>query len=285
MQTMAYFHAESATRQSGDDFINWFQKPLTAMIPWQVRFRDSGRGIFGILCYDFQTQPDFLADSINGSLLAAVEVESAKAFRSVGNNLSWGNSAGDEASPGSPMELDDGEASQAKSPQLSFIQKTITTLTPEGIPFIDTSHGLTLDPRYSRSLGLVLVRGIDIENGHLHLLGPITASQIEDVRARGGQIILVSGKFDPPSWAYTEDLYLQSEGGDGDGNNGTDLISQGGNVEDGVEDVNKNSGDLIDSNAGSVPWIEVLSGNQRRGAGSRVWRVRRDLGRLGNPAD
>ncbi|KAI3318918.1 hypothetical protein HD806DRAFT_297045 [Xylariaceae sp. AK1471] len=285
MQTMAYFHAESLTHQNGGDYIDWFQRPLTAMAPWQVRFKDNGRGIFGVLCYDFQTQPDFVADSINGSLLAAVEVESTKAFRAIGNGLSWGNSACDEASPGSPMELDVGEAGQAKSPPLSLIQEMITTLTPEGIPFIDTSHGLTLDPRYSRSLGLVLVRGIDVENGDLHLLGPITTSQVEDVRARGGQIVLVSGKFDPPSWAYTEDLYLQSEGGEGDGDEGADLIGQTENTGDGAEDMKRDIGDLSYSSARSVPWIEVLLGNQNRGAGSKVWRVRRDLGRLGNPAD
>jgi polynucleotide 5'-hydroxyl-kinase GRC3/NOL9 len=28
-----------------------------------------------------------------------------------------------------------------------------------------------------------------------------------------------------------------------------------------------------------VPWVEMLHGSQKRAAGSKVWRVRRDLGR------
>ncbi|KAI1145690.1 hypothetical protein F4825DRAFT_467135 [Nemania diffusa] len=282
MQTTAYFHAESVPRNNS---IRWFKRPLTAMTPWQVHFRSASRGIFGILCYDFQTQPDLVADAINGNVLAAVEVESAKAFRDIETYRYMLNGAGDEAAPGSPMDLDVGEIDQTKVPSLDLLQQKITTLTPQGIPFIDTSHGLTLDPRYSRSLGLVLIRGIDIKNGDLHLLSPITTSQVEEVRARGGQIVLVSGKFDPPSWAYTEDLYFQSVDDDIDGNERIGLDSQAGEVGVGSE---KTTGDktVADySSAGSVPWIEVLERNHKRGAGSKVWRVRRDLGRVGNAAD
>jgi polynucleotide 5'-hydroxyl-kinase GRC3/NOL9 len=28
-----------------------------------------------------------------------------------------------------------------------------------------------------------------------------------------------------------------------------------------------------------TPWVEMLHGNQKRSVGSRVWRVRRDLGK------
>ncbi|KAI0389077.1 hypothetical protein F5Y17DRAFT_469964 [Xylariaceae sp. FL0594] len=280
MHLMSYFHAEPSSSKGDGDHPGWFQRPLTFMPPWQVRFRGSSRGIFGILCYDFQTQADFVADAINGSLLAAVEVENANAFRNFGNG-SWGReSKGEDASSGSPMELDVEEAIGQKSPSLSSVQQAITTLTPEGIPFIDTSHGLTLDPRYSRSLGLVLVRGIDVENGDLHLLGHISTSQVEEVRARGGEIVLVSGKFDPPSWAYTEDLYFQTGCDETEGNDDPD--SPNGQREgDGGPDAD----DALYSRIGPVPWIEVLHGNQKRGAGSKVWRVRRDLGRQGNAGD
>lgn len=284
MQTMAYFHAQPVTPHNSGGHLRWFQTPLTVVAPWQVRFRGAGCSIFGVLCYDFQTQPDLVADAINGAVLAAVEVESSKAFRHMQNHQISPNSAGEEAAPTSPMDLDMDEPSQSKPPPLSLVKRRITTLTAEGIPFIDTTHGLTLDPRYSRSLGLVLVRGIDVENGDLHLLCPITTSQVEDVAARGGQIVLVSGKFDPPSWAYTEDLYFQSKGDGGDGNEGVDLDSQ----TEGTEETRDSRGDnnaTCDSSAGSVPWIEVLTRNQKRGAGSKVWRVRRDLGRFGNPAD
>ncbi|KAI0487028.1 hypothetical protein F4859DRAFT_324569 [Xylaria cf. heliscus] len=284
MQTMAYFHAQPVTPHNIEDHLRWFQTPLTTMAPWQVRFRGAGCSIFGVLCYDFQTQPDLIPDAINGTVLAAVEVESSKAFRNIESHQILPNSESDDAATGSPMDLDMCESGQPQSLPLSLLKKRITTLTAEGIPFIDTTHGLTLDPRYSRSLGLVLVRGIDVKNGDLHLLCPITTSQIEDVAARGGQIVLVSGRFDPPSWAYTEDLYFQSKGDGGNGNEGVDLDSQ----TEGTDDAKDNKGNNVTtsySSAGSVPWIEVLTRNQKRGAGSKVWRVRRDLGRAGNPAD
>ncbi|KAI1815129.1 hypothetical protein GGS20DRAFT_576395 [Poronia punctata] len=280
MHTMAHFHAVPPSQER--EGLGWFQRPLTTMVPWQVRFRGDNRGIFGVLCYDFQTQPDFVADAINGSLLTAVEVESAGAFRGIGSQMPVRN---EDMATGSPMEVDADDGDQTKSSSLSLVQDAITTLTPEGIPFIDTSHGLTLDPRYSRSLGLVLVRGIDTEKGDLHLLGHVSTSQVEDVKARGGHIVLVSGKFDPPSWAYTEDFYFQSKGDDGDVNEGLDSNNQGGTILAGPESSEMDVDDTSYSSVGSVPWIEALSANQKRGVGSKVWRVRRDLGRGGNPGD
>lgn len=285
MQTMAYFHAERIVRQANGNDFRWFQRPLTAMAPWQVHFRGASRGILGVMYYDFQTQPDLVADAINGTVLAVVEIESTKAFRDIETGEYMQNSIDDQPVPGSPMELDIGENDQANSPSLSLLRQKIVTLTAEGIPFIDTSHGLTLDPRYSRSLGLVLVRGIDVENGNLHLLCPITTSQVEEVTARGGQIVLVSGKFDPPSWAYTEDLYFQSVDDGGDGNEGADLESSAEGTEVDSENIIRDSASFSPSSIGSVPWVEVLTRNQKRGAGSKVWRVRRDLGRIGNAAD
>ncbi|KAI1112383.1 hypothetical protein F5Y14DRAFT_271477 [Nemania sp. NC0429] len=285
MQTMSYFHAEPIAQPANGNDFRWFQKPLTAITPWQVHFRGASRAIFGVMCYDFQTQPDLVADAINGTILAVVEIESVKAFRDIENGENMRNSAEDGPVPGSPMELDSSENNQANSPPLSPLQQSIITLTAEGIPFIDTSHGLTLDPRYSRSLGLVLVRGIDVANGDLHLLSPITTSQIEEVRARGGQIVLVSGKFDPPSWAYTEDLYYQSADDGGDGQEGIDPESPAEGTEVDPGNMRRDGASFSPQNAGSVPWIEVLTRNQKRGAGSKVWRVRRDLGRTGNAAD
>ncbi|KAI1173792.1 hypothetical protein F4777DRAFT_421830 [Nemania sp. FL0916] len=285
MQTMAYFHAEPISQHNDGTHTDWFQKPLTAMAPWLVHFRGLNRGIFGILCYDFQTQPDLVADAINGTILAAVEVESAKAFRGVETNPHRSHDVEDAVAPGTAMDIDSVDNGQAELPTLTLLQQTITTLTAEGLPFIDTAHGLTLDPRYSRSLGLVLVRGIDAKNGDLHLLSPIATSQLEEVRTRGGQIVLVSGKFDPPTWAYTEDLYFQSIDHGISGKEGVDIDTHAESIDIDLEDKREDHATAIDSSAGPVPWIDVLSRNQKRGAGSKVWRVRRDLGRTGNPAD
>ena len=282
MQTMAYFHAEPTTSGNGGDHLRWFQNPLTAMPPWQVHFRSVGSGIFGVLCYDFQIQPDLLADASNGTILAVVEIESTKAFRSIEDHQPLPSSAPDEDSSGSLMDIDVGQDDEVRSPSFSSLQQRITTATPEGIPFVDSSLCVTLDPQYSRSLGLALVRGIDVQKGDLHLLCPITMDQVEDVRRRGGQFVLVSGKFDPPSWAYTGDLYSQLEGNEAAGMEEVEVHGQPGVIEVVSEDTKPGNSTPVDISAGSVPWIETIARNQKRGAGSKVWRVRRDLGRVGN---
>lgn len=119
--------------------------------------------------------------------------------------------------------------------------------TPSQIPYIRPAA--PLDPQYSRCLGLALVRGVDTESRFLALSTPLSAEQFN-----GKSIVLVSGKFDPPTWAYTEDHYYrvfrkdEDKAVEGDGFN-------------------------------ELPWTEKLHGSQKRAVGSKVWRVRRDLGR------
>ncbi|KAI8964190.1 hypothetical protein F5Y11DRAFT_112475 [Daldinia sp. FL1419] len=278
MQTMSYFHAEPHSPSSfNENWIQWNNKPLTTMPPWQVSYKAPSRGIFGIICYDYQTPLDLVADSINGTILAVVGVESAQAFR------------GSEERANLPDDLDydtmdidraDEESQKPMSSSFSALAEDILITTPEGIPYINTANGMTLDPKYSHCLGLALVRGIDIENGTLQLLTPLEAERIEEVILRGGEIVLVSGKFDTPNWAYTEELYYRARE---EANDGVD-VDETMEIGDEVGDISEaDNDDLAGSttDATSVPWVEVLHGNQKRGVGSKVWRVRRDLGRAG----
>ncbi|KAI0598380.1 hypothetical protein F4775DRAFT_555250 [Biscogniauxia sp. FL1348] len=286
MQIQSYFHAESRSSSNDNYKLQWFTKPLTTVPPWQVSYMGENRGIFGIMCYDYQTTPNLLADAVNGTILAAVEVENAKAFRGLGNQHITTEEKGNNDTADSIMDLDDDQSKQSTLPSLSHLQRDITTVTPEGIPFIETSRGTTLDPRYSQSLGLVLVRGIDVANGSLQILTPISPERIREVSTRGGEIVLVSGKFDPPSWAYTEDLYHRSQAQQGDNSAAPNDVMDVD--ENGMNDSSYDDTDDYDDlgkatvETGPTPWIEVLPGNQKRGAGSKVLRVRRDLGRTGN---
>ena len=79
---------------------------------------------------------------------------------------------------------------------------------------------------------------------------------INDINDQGRKIVLISGKFDTPGWAYTEGLIRKNAGDD---NNNED-IDEADRFPD-------------------IPWVEKLKGSQGRGGGARVWRVRRDLGR------
>ncbi|KAI1413376.1 hypothetical protein F5Y13DRAFT_198646 [Hypoxylon sp. FL1857] len=273
MQTMSYFHAESRRKDADESLAQWNPKPLTTVPPWQVSYKGPNRGVFGIMCYDYQAPLDLLADAINGTILAVVGVESPKAFRHSSEHAEVPSDVTADA-----MDID-GNEDESASVSYSSLGGKIISATPQGIPFIDTTDGTTLDPRYSHSLGLALVRGIDTENGVLQLLTPLSGETIEDVTSKGGQIILVSGKFDAPSWAYTEELYYRARG---EADDGTDPDESMDAAEDNDDDNPDVENEDFTAATTSVPWIEVLLGNQKRGAGSKVLRVRRDLGRTGN---
>lgn len=282
MQTMSYFHSERTDDIAPECYVRWNTKPLTTIPPYQVGYTGSNRGIFGIMCYDYQAPLDLLADAINGTVLAVVAVQSPKAFRRSAERAESSVEQDDNGATTDMMDIDDNDNKPQDSvtPSFSSLEKKIITTTPEGIPFIDTSNGITLDPKYSHSIGLALVRGIDIENGVLQILTPLDLGSIEALNTCEEEIVLVSGKFDAPTWAYTEDFYFRARGEADEGTDPGVLVENGDDVsESGVDD------STGPTDANSVPWIEALHGNQKRGVGSKVWRVRRDLGRAGNATD
>ncbi len=260
MQTMSYFHltdtdADVNTRDSAA-MSNWDPRALTAVAPWEVSYSGGSSGILGILSYDFQSPPELFADTINGMVLAAVEIEDSRAFR----DLIDTSSPSDDA----PYTLADIKGNYS----------------PEGLPMIPNANDIALDPRYSRTIGLVLIRGIDVARKKLQVITPITQSNIEELRTQGHQLVLVHGKFDAPTWVYTEDLYARA------GKQQQQQQSQATkDVEVTDEDTSEDDSEVEPENVkgvgdvAAVPWVEVLKGNQKRPVGSRVWRVRRDLGR------
>ncbi|KAH8668877.1 hypothetical protein BX600DRAFT_264715 [Xylariales sp. PMI_506] len=268
MQTMSYFHADNRRKSKQESTLVWNSNPLSAIPPWRLQYGGSKPGLLGVMCYDYQAPSMLLADAINGAILAAVEIESTLAF---GVSL---EKVGDD------MELD----ATDETASLDYIRNTMTITTPEGIPFLNST--VALDPRYSQTIGLVLVRGIDVENQALQIITPIPDNKIKQINEKGGNIVLVSGKFDPPSWAYSEDLYRQAHlrqhgaAEERDGEDQLDIIDGG----EGASAEQEQDGGGEVAFATSAPWIEVLRGNEKRGVGSRVWRVRRDLGRGNNAA-
>lgn len=261
MQTMAYFHSGANTGSQARSI-----KPLSAIAPWQVCYSGPAPGILGIMCYDYQAPANLLADAINGTVLAIVEVENFSAIQSIniGNMVKASDSDG--------MDLD-----KETSRSTGNIANGTTAVTPEGIPFIQS--GMTLDPKHSHTIGLALLRGIDTHNQMLHILSPVSEERVRQINEKKGQIVLVSGKFDPPSWAYTEDLYHQSSStNEDDADEEMDIIGE----DEAVDSEHEPEQADLETASMPTPWIEVLRGNQKRGTASRVWRVRRDLGRGNN---
>nr|XP_036579556.1 Polynucleotide 5'-hydroxyl-kinase GRC3 [Colletotrichum truncatum]KAF6787164.1 Polynucleotide 5'-hydroxyl-kinase GRC3 [Colletotrichum truncatum] len=266
MQAMAYFHMRRLTSNQ----FTWDPLPLTTQPPLLVNYSGKRRGILGIVSYDYQPPAELLAENINGSILCLVETVDIKAFSRLRGDNTGSATTTDE------MDVDGGVEFKVLNDMISR--------TPEGLPYIPNSDAQTLDPQYSQTLGMVLLRGIDTKASVIQLLTPIALERIEAAKEAGHYLVLVHGKLDSPGWAYTEDLYYQSFG-----SNGADSADDAVEVMD--EDTDSDDSDKEPDNpqlAGDVsgtPWIEVLQGHEKRPVGSRVWRVRRDLGRAGPGAE
>lgn len=268
MQIMSYFHskcelAKASNAKDAASTLRWNAVPLLAKSPLLVRYSSPKPGILGILSYDYQSPPDLLAETVNGMILAVVEIEDSKAFR----GLAGGGPP--TASQQNTMQLDSSEE-----------RDTLPTVveTPEGLPFIPNQNDFTLDPQYSHTIGLVLIRGIDTKNQSIQLLTPITTEQIRQVRLRGHHIVLVHGKFDAPNWAYTENLYERA-GNDESSCKALEVADEDTSEDDSHAEPEEPEEVEKMRDIGGIPWVEVLKGNEKRPVGSRVWRVRRDLGR------
>ncbi|RKL16784.1 Polynucleotide 5'-hydroxyl-kinase GRC3 [Fusarium oxysporum] len=264
MQTMSYFHLQelalTTTKQTDiTQRLKWNPSPLSFRSPLLVRY-SSKKGILGLVSYDYQCPPELLADTVNGLVLAAVEIEDVKAF----SGFTQDQVSADTSSKLTKLDT----ASKDEALQ-------IVSTSPEGIPFIPNYNDAALDPRYSRTIGLVLLRGIDTKSHTLQLTTPIPAEEFKHIKSQGRDIVLLHGKFDTPSWAYTEDLYERAGADEG---NDTILEVTDEDTDDDRSEAEPEDVDRV-SDLTEVPWVEVLKGSQRRPVGSRVWRVRRDLGR------
>lgn len=249
MQAMSYFHLSKSKAGITDLGLSWHARPLTSLRPWQIRY-DGGEaaGVNGILSYDYQAPPDLIADAINGMVLAVVVIEDELALDKIRCA-----SKGDEET------------------QSTGVDASYMSYSQEGLPIFLNARDGVLDPRYSRTIGLVLIRGIDTTSKMLQVITPIPMADIEAARGQGHRIILVHGKFDTPTWAYMEDVYERS-------NPLATALPDDDDVTSGEEDVQVDDVDA-EANADGMPWVEVLRGNQKRPVGSSAWRVRRDLGR------
>lgn len=166
MQTMSYFHQKSSSSTK------WIAKPISVIRPWIVSYSETSEpGISAILNYGQAPHPDFLAEVLDGSVLAIVVLDDA--------------------------ELIDSD--------------TIQRTAAEDLPYVPTDrtgHTHPLDPRRSHCIDLALIRGISTSDKTLHLLTPLHESAIANVLVENQRVVLVRGGFDCPEWAYLEDLHL-----------------------------------------------------------------------------
>jgi polynucleotide 5'-hydroxyl-kinase GRC3/NOL9 len=284
MQNMSYFHLDPSTKQG----TLWNGQPLTSIPPWEIRYSGENAGILGVLCYGEQPPASLLAETINGSLVAVVVIDDMAAIPG------WAFEGEDTINEDGDPEISNPELAE-RDPEIrafgedslhpGHLERPIIIRTPiEDLPYFNPTNTISLDPKYSHSIGLALIRGIDVTRRRIQVLTPIPSKLIEEINEAGKSIVLVSGKLDTPGWAYTEELNQNtvlskvSRNRDGEGDDGGDDDSITIEGTDGSENQRKDG-------FKKAPWIEKLEGSQGRGIGSRVWRVRRDLGRGADGGD
>ncbi len=290
MQYMSYFHLDP-----GRKYLSWDDKCLTSVRPWGVRYSGDDAGILGVICYGEQPPAGLLADTINGSLVSVVVTENVAAIPSYRPEDEVVNDDKDNTETTRSPKLqpnivsDQHEAlSSTFSNQPATLSDPTIISTPENIPYFNPINTAPLLPKYSYALGLALIRGIDTTRERLQILTSIEEKVIEDINNSGKKIVLVSGKLDTPGWAYTEGAFKsrmkkgQEKGGlvNGDEEMKIEVEMEGHKTEH-VEI--KSSGDKydLDETFEDMPWVERIEGDEGRGRGAKVWRVRRDLGKSG----
>jgi polynucleotide 5'-hydroxyl-kinase GRC3/NOL9 len=280
MQTMSYFHIKLADGEK----LAWSTQPLSSMPPWEIRYSGENAGILGIMCYGEQPPPSLLLESINGSLLAVVVLDDMAAIPG------WEREERDNIEKDTyndqpyPMDMGDTELRVLDDGSLhpQHLEIPLIVRTPnEDLPYFNPANAISLDPKHSHCIGLALVRGIDISRRRLQIITPISPDVIGGLNETGKSIVLVSGKFDTPGWAYTEALMQkQSLEKTALKLREDDMDVEEGNESD--EDSTEQERRSLGEGFQNAPWVERQEGSQGRAVGSRVWRVRRDLGRSGD---
>ncbi len=284
MQSLSYFHYNSTK----DGNLSWSSTPISSMKPWRVRYAGSNPGIHGIMVYGERQPPELLSTIINGSLVAIVVVEnesdifgcddinpiqydeaplSPSAEEAVESHTNGYQTPVIDTGPDSPdLDLDDGMPNR-----LPHRKPFVIHTTAENLPYLTSGNGVTtpLDPTKSRTIGLALIRGIDIRKEELHILTPIAESTMLDLQATSAKLVLVSGKFDTPAWAYQEEYSAAAHAEMQRATKG-EAISKGEEL-----------GVWI----GKTPWVRVLRGTEGKGVGEEVWKVRRNLKSRGDRID
>lgn len=257
MQTMSYFHLNMVDKNSVVGVRKpWNWSPLTSIPPWVVKYSGPGSGILGVMCIGEQPAPQFLHDAINGSVVAVVVVDDELALRG-----------------SQEEETDNGDGHSSDKNTMAA-----TNMANGDLPYLEPGPNGYPDPKHCHSIGFALVRGIDTKSKCLQLLTAIPHRIIRHLLRLEKPIVLVSGKLETPGWAYTEELHQKA----------VVALNRrkkelGGNVDD--EDSDEKEIEADEEYMGefeNAPWVERLEGHQGRGAGERVWKVRRDLGRSGD---
>lgn len=286
MQAMSYFHVNPTSEKE----LSWSAEPLSSIPPWEIRYSGKNAGLLGVICYGEQPAADLLLESINGSLLAVVVIDDMEAIPGWQTEIQDTTNETDHPQSDHSYSMETGateiRALDDETLEPQHLERPLIVQTPkEDIPYFNPANAISLDPKHSHCIGLVLVRGIDITRRRLQVITPISPNVIEEINEARKPIVLVGGRFDNPGWTYTEELMQKDWLEKVARKKAGDEIDADGDERDEESDGDDDDGDGGRSLAQGfriVPWVERQEGSQGRAFGSQVWRVRRDLGKSGD---
>jgi polynucleotide 5'-hydroxyl-kinase GRC3/NOL9 len=201
MQMMAYFHQRQspqqtqapseqnpqsdATAAASPAELKFQDRPISSFRPWTVQYSGPNSGIAAIVSYSQPVNPPFLAEVLNGAIVAIVVPDDSSAFSSASS---------------SELEAEMGITRTEKEsiPHVPFDRNRASPPTP-------------LDPTHTSCVGLALIRSIDPVAKTFDLITPLSEASVAELLRTKRKVMLVRGGFDSPDWAYLEDGNSSSE--------------------------------------------------------------------------
>lgn len=307
MQSLSYFHLD----EPDENGLRWNPSIINFRQLLALPYAGTEQAVFGIMVLGDELDMKCLFDLIDGSVLGAVVIEDDSALAIP--SLAAGGNCGRFGSHKAPSEFEmntygDGVRSYGSprskgcefrnSGELERLSRSDSVIseapgtipcsgpdhpwvrrTDEQLPYLSNGLGanIPLDPAKTRSLGQVLVRGINRESKLLHVATPIPSSVIDGLREAGVRIVLVRGRLDLPDWSYTEEYNTAVSGRKKKKTRGStsrvDADGKVGSEDSGYSDVEFDMEDW----AKNVDWITMDQSSQGKQRKDKVWKVRRDL--------
>lgn len=284
MQMQSYFHM---SRPSGVRNPQWLETPISRIRPIRVDYAGPQQGIRGIMVMGSQISPDLLHDVLDGAVVGVVAVESPNPIiGQTDTDLSAGLQPENEIP-------EDGTEVNGEVPEVNMVdssspslESNIVRTAGEDLPYLFAGSGSCnpLDPKTSHSLGLALVRSINIPSRKLELVTPIPTSKILGAAQNGHGIILVRGQLDNPNWAISEEYHSAKEAEKRHQQAISDAKKKGDAADESgasLDEQMKLSAVLRDRTrrASTVPWMKVVDESQKQQQAANreksLWKLRK----------
>ena len=263
MQTVSYFHIDEP--QNGT--LRWNPYPLTCQPPFIVHYAGPKQAIHAVMILGDAQNPDFISSALDGCIVSISVIEDDTPLSAPNHEADPREARGDHEPDGSfttdtTPNIDDLESETDPNQNIP----NPLPRTPEGIPYIPATHHTVtpLSPRDSYAFGQALIRGIDTTAQAFHILTPIPSSTLATLKK--DKIVLVRGRLDTPTWAYTEEMEWERE------------RARRREGELGIADeAQEDDDDGVKEWVGKQPWASLVDDSGGRSGSGRVRRIRRDL--------